>query len=208
MQIVGHERVRDRGLVPATGRTPFGGVTSALFRTAGRRLHWGAWAKLRLRPPLAGAPHLDPVARGPYPACCGTMIGTNLVRRVLPGAPLWTGTNGPRHPAPASLSGPRLQRGRVGARDRHFTIGPWSAWCSSSTGCYRLGGDRGCARWGEKPPGDRGWGGAFVHSLIPHCSRVCDRALTASLLLYQGQAIRVPGLRSARARPRNIFGTA
>jgi hypothetical protein len=160
-------------------------------------LHW-VRGELRLRPPLAGAPQLDPVP-GTVPLLC-TMIGTTSFDGFSQG-PLWTGTNG---------LGIQLQHRFLDlgfnaevALEIAFTIGLIGVVLLIS-GLYRLG-VIGMQSVGENHTATE-LGRRFVHSLIP-IALAYVIAHYCSLLLYQGQAIGYL-ISDPLGHGSNIFGTA
>ena len=160
-------------------------------------LHWER-GELRLRPPLAGAPHLDPVP-GTVPLLC-TMIGTTSFDGFSQG-PLWTGTNG---------LGIQLQHRFLDlgfnaevALEIAFTIGLVGV-VLVINGLYRLG-VIGMRSVGENHQATE-LGRRFVHSLIP-IALAYVIAHYCSLLLYQGQAIAYLAS-DPLGHGSNIFGTA
>jgi hypothetical protein len=160
-------------------------------------LHW-VRGELRLRPPLAGAPKLDPVP-GTVPLLC-TMIGTTSFDGFSQG-PLWTGTNG---------LGIQLQHRFLDlgfnaevALEIAFTIGLIGVVLLIS-GLYRLG-VLGMQSVGENHTATE-LGRRFVHSLIP-IALAYVIAHYCSLLLYQGQAIGYL-ISDPLGHGSNIFGTA
>jgi hypothetical protein len=174
---------------------PFG-VYFGLFA----RLSPLRWARgeLFVRPPLGGAPALDPVP-GTVPLLC-TMIGTTSFDGFSQG-PLWTGTNG---------LGIQLQHRflDLGLNAEHalevaFTIGLVGVVLVIG-GLYRLG-VLGMRTVGEGH-GATELGRRFVHSLIP-IALAYVIAHYASLLLYQGQAIAYL-ISDPLGHGSDIFGTA
>ncbi len=160
-------------------------------------LHW-VRGELRLRPPLAGAPKLDPVP-GTVPLLC-TMIGTTSFDGFSQG-PLWTGTNG---------LGIQLQHRFLDlgfnaevALEIAFTIGLIGVVLFIS-GLYRLG-VIGMRSVGENHEATE-LGRRFVHSLIP-IALAYVIAHYCSLLLYQGQAIAYL-ISDPLGHGSDIFGTA
>ncbi|HEX4670615.1 MAG TPA: fenitrothion hydrolase, partial [Solirubrobacteraceae bacterium] len=160
-------------------------------------LHW-VRGELRARPPLAGAPKLDPVP-GTVPLLC-TMIGTTSFDGFSQG-PLWTGTNG---------LGIQLQHRFLDlgfnaevALEIAFTIGLIGVVLLIS-GLYRLG-VLGMQSVGENHTATE-LGRRFVHSLIP-IALAYVIAHYCSLLLYQGQAIGYL-ISDPLGHGSNIFGTA
>jgi hypothetical protein len=160
-------------------------------------LHW-VRGELRVRPPLAGAPKLVPIA-GTVPLLC-TMIGTTSFDGFSQG-PLWTGTNG---------LGIQLQHRFLDlgfnaevALEIAFTIGLIGVVLLIS-GLYRLG-VIGMQSVGENHTATE-LGRRFVHSLIP-IALAYVIAHYCSLLLYQGQAIGYL-ISDPLGHGSNIFGTA
>jgi hypothetical protein len=160
-------------------------------------LHWER-GELRRRPPLGGAPFLDPVP-GTVPLLC-TMIGTTSFDGFSQG-PLWTGTNG---------LGLQLQHRFLDlgfnaevALEIAFTIGLVGV-VLIINGLYRLG-VLGMRSVGENHQATE-LGRRFVHSLIP-IALAYVIAHYCSLLLYQGQAIAYLAS-DPLGHGSNIFGTA
>ena len=142
-------------------------------------LHWRERA-LYVRPPLAGAPRLDPVS-GTVAMLC-VMIGTVSFDGLSQGQ-LWTGSGG---------IAPHLQQRFINvgfsaetALEITFTIG-LLAMVALVSGVYRLGvlGMRSIGRGHDVTELSR----RFVHSLIP-IALAYVIAHYFSLLVYQGQAM-------------------
>jgi hypothetical protein len=184
------------GIEPWTRNADAFGVYFRLFSRLSP-LHWRE-RTLYVRPPLAGAPRLDPVPGTVVMLC--VMIGTVSFDGLSQGQ-LWTGTGG---------LAPRLQQRFLDlgfsaevALELAFTLG-LIVMVALVAGVYRLG-----------VAGMRSIGGAhdttelsrrFVHSLIP-IALAYVVAHYFSLLVYQGQAMAYL-ISDPLGDGSNIFGTA